>query len=60
MRIPAWRRYLRFWRPDVDADVDDELRFHVEERTADLMARGYTREAAHAEALREFGELTDG
>ena len=36
---PAWRRYLRFWGPDVDADVDDELRFHIEACAADLAAR---------------------
>ena len=27
---PRWRRYLRFWGPDIDADIDDELRFHLE------------------------------
>ena len=31
---PAWRRYLRFWGPNVDADVDDELRFHLDMRSA--------------------------
>src|SRR5919112_968198 len=25
-RTPAWRRYLRFWRPNITGDVDDELR----------------------------------
>ncbi len=59
MRIPAWRRYLRFWRPDVAADVDDELRFHLEERIDDLMALGRTREEARTEALSEFGDVAD-
>ena len=57
MRVPAWRRYLRFWRPDVDADIDDELRFHLEERLADLMLRGRSREEAQTEAAREFGDV---
>ena len=26
-RPPAWRRYLRFWGPDVDADAKDERDF---------------------------------
>ena len=25
VRIPMWRRYLRFWGPNPQADVDDEL-----------------------------------
>jgi hypothetical protein len=37
---PIWRRYLRFVRDDVDADVDDELRFHLEMRQRDFEARG--------------------
>src|SRR5947209_17687660 len=53
----AWRRYLRFWRPNVDADVDDELRFHFEERIEALVAGGLTRDAARREAEREFGDL---
>lgn len=27
---PIWRRYLRFRGRDIDADVDEELRFHLE------------------------------
>jgi predicted permease len=56
-RTPAWRRYLRFWRPDVDADVDDELHFHLEMRTEELVARGWGTEAARAQALAEFGDV---
>src|SRR5215212_1613011 len=37
---PAWRRYLRFWGPNVEADVDDELAFHLEMRQRDYEARG--------------------
>ena len=56
-RQPNWRRYLRFWRADVAADVDDELRFHLDARTDDLVARGVPKEAAAAEALTEMGDL---
>jgi putative ABC transport system permease protein len=56
-RVPMWRRYLRFLGPDVPADVDDELRFHIEMRTRELIARGLSPEAARAEALRRFGDV---
>jgi putative ABC transport system permease protein len=55
-RVPMWRRYLRFLGPDVRADVEDELRFHLEMRTQELIARGLEPEAARAEAERRFGD----
>jgi len=57
-RGPTWRRYLRFWRHDVDADIDDELRFHLEERTEELVRGGMPNDAARATALAEFGSVT--
>lgn len=27
-KTPLWRSYLRFWRSNIAADVEDELRFH--------------------------------
>ena len=53
---PSWRRYLTFWRPTVDRDVDAEIRFHFDERVADLVARGRTESEARAEAEQEFGD----
>lgn len=53
---PTWRRYLTFWRPDIERDVDAELRFHFEERMADLMRLGRSEADARAEAEREFGD----
>jgi predicted permease len=53
---PSWRRYITFWRPAVDRDVDAEIRFHFDERVADLMARGRTEAEARAEAEQEFGD----
>ena len=57
MAEAAWRRYLRFWRPSIDADLDDELRFHFEERIEALVATGLTHEAARRQALAEFGDV---
>ena len=57
MRVPAWRRYLRFWRSNIDADLDDEFRFHVDGEVEYLVARGWTPDAAREEALRRFGDV---
>src|ERR1051325_7841187 len=50
-----WRRYLRFWGNDLDADLAEEFRFHLETEVEDLVARGMTPDAARADALRRFG-----
>ena len=57
MSEATWRRYVRFWRRDVEADIDDELRFHFDERVDDLVRQGMTRESARATALAEFGSV---
>jgi putative ABC transport system permease protein len=57
MSAPKWRRYLRFWRSNVDADLEDEFRFHFETEVEELVARGMPHEAARAEALRRFGDV---
>src|SRR5919199_1833440 len=56
-RDPAWRRYLRLLRPNPAADLDDELRDHIESATEALVASGLTPADARAEALRRFGDL---
>ena len=53
----AWRRYLRFWRADVEDDVDEELRFHVEMREHEYIAAGLSPDDAHVEALRRIGDV---
>src|SRR5215212_8031504 len=53
----TWRRYLRFWGPDVDADIDDELRFHLESRVGDYVAAGYSPVEARRLATERFGDL---
>jgi len=55
--VPMWRRYLRFWRPDVDSDVDDELRFHLEMRERDYAARGMSPAEARRAAAERFGDV---
>jgi predicted permease len=54
---PMWRRYLRMIRPNRRADLDDELRDHLESTIDALVARGMTPEAARAEAMRRFGDV---
>jgi len=56
-QTPRWRRYLRFWRSNIGADVDDEFRFHMQERIDYLVARGLDPETAHADARRRFGDI---
>jgi predicted permease len=56
------RRLFRLpWRSNrrIGADVDDELRFHLDMRADELIAAGMTPEAARSEALRQFGDLDD-
>jgi len=54
---PLWRRYSRLSGPDPAADVKDELRFHIEAKIDDLIAHGWSPEAARQEAERQFGDL---
>src|SRR5829696_9014190 len=54
---PRWRRYLRFWRRDVPADIEDELAFHFQMRIGELTGKGMTPDAARAQALEEFGDV---
>ncbi len=46
-----------FWRRSVADQVDEELEFHLEMVTRDLIARGRSEPEARAEALRRFGDL---
>jgi len=59
VKTEAWRRYLRFWRADVEGDVDEELRFHVEMREREYLAAGIAPDEAHTEALRRFGSVAN-
>ncbi|HVT37637.1 MAG TPA: ADOP family duplicated permease [Gemmatimonadaceae bacterium] len=56
-RPTGWRRFLRLWRPNTEADIDAELRFHFEQKIADLVARGAAPDVARAQAVAEFGNV---
>ena len=56
-RTPAWRRYLRFWGSDARDDVDEELRFHLEMRTAEYVAEGMSPADARRLAAKRLGNL---
>ncbi len=47
-----------FFRPDLDADVSEEFGFHLEAEIEELVAGGMPPEAARAEALRRFGDIS--
>ncbi len=51
-----WSRVANLMRSDrLDRDLADEQRFHIEARAADLEAAGMSRQAALAQAARQFG-----
>jgi len=56
-RAATWRRYLRFWGPRAEADVDDEIAFHTDMRARDYMARGLSETDARRAAARRLGDL---
>ena len=55
--IPAWRRYLRFWRGDTTGDVRDELDFHLQSTVDELVAAGMSPDDAREHARRKLGDL---
>ena len=51
-----WSRVMNVLRSDrLDQDLDDEQRFHIEERADELESQGLSREAALEQAARQFG-----
>src|SRR5262245_28167641 len=46
-----------FRRSSVEADMATELRFHIESRAADLVARGFDADEAWRRARAEFGSM---
>ncbi|HEY6829135.1 MAG TPA: ABC transporter permease, partial [Gemmatimonadaceae bacterium] len=57
--MKAWRRYLRFFGPNVEADVQDELRFHMEMRIQEYESLGMTRAEAERAAAERFGDRSN-
>ncbi len=52
-----WLRYFRFWGPDVDADVDDEVRYHLEMHAQRFRDAGYSPDSAQRAAVDAFGDV---
>ncbi len=51
------RRWRRIFRRDPSAEVDEELRYHVERRVAENIGRGMEPEEARRAALERLGDL---
>ncbi len=56
-RTPAWRRYLQFWGSNPADDVADELRFHLDMRANEYIARGMSPDEAQRLASRRVGDV---
>ncbi|MHB1224659.1 MAG: ADOP family duplicated permease [Gemmatimonadaceae bacterium] len=58
--LPGARRAFRLPRrgAQIDAQVDEELQFHLAGRVEELMAQGRTRDEAEAEVRQRFGDLS--
>src|SRR5688572_3248717 len=58
-RLPGVRRFFRLTSTgrNVQVEVDDELRFHLDTRAEALTRRGVAPDDARAQAMREFGDL---
>jgi predicted permease len=52
-----WRARPRPFEASPEAQVDDELAFHMEQRVRDYIARGMSPEAARAAAFERLGDL---
>lgn len=53
--MSAWDRYINFLRRDPRADAVEEVRFHIEMRIRDHIARGMSPDEARLAAEAEFG-----
>ena len=53
--MTEFKRYLRLPGNEPD-EVEDEITYHIEMKTEQLMREGYPEESARAEALRQFGD----
>src|SRR5262245_28724913 len=60
-RIPGLRRFFRLPADErnVEREVSDELAFHLESRVEELVRIGWDTSAARAQAVREFGDVSD-
>ena len=57
MNEPRWYRLRRFFRPDEQVEVSDEIVFHIQMRTAELIEQGVDPDRARAMAETRFGPV---
>src|SRR6185369_12315437 len=57
MHQPTPGRWRRLFAPEPRAEIEGELRFHLEERVRYYIARGMDPESARAAALARLGDL---
>ena len=55
--MPDWRRYRELLGPNPERDLSDEIRFHLETETEDLIAAGMSPDEARRQALAKFGDV---
>jgi hypothetical protein len=54
-----WRlKFRSLWNRQLQQDIDDELRSHIELKAGELQAEGLSAAEAEREARRSFGNLT--
>ena len=60
-RVAGIRRFfsLPASARSVQREIDDEIRFHLESRVADLVSRGLSPDVARARALKEYGDIAE-
>jgi putative ABC transport system permease protein len=56
-RPPGWRRFFRLKDRDVESEIDDELRFHLDMRTEERVRQGIPESDARRAALERFGNV---
>ena len=56
-RPPGWRRFFRVKDRDVETEIDDELRFHLDMRTEEKVRQGIPESDARRAALDRFGDV---
>ncbi len=56
----VWRRLRGLISPrrQIHADVEEELRFHIEGKVAELVEAGWPEKRAHREVMKRFGDYT--
>ncbi len=57
-RFPGIKRLFRTRKPESADEVDDELRFHLDAKAAELEATGMSANEARRAALAQFGDWT--